>query len=73
MKVYRVVTERDGETTKKPGGTVTDIERMEYRYAAEDIDIVWEYCRAMVAEIDETIIAIIEEAPAITVLGEGEH
>ena len=70
MKVYRVVTERDGETTKQPGETVTDIERREYRYAAEDIGIVCDYSRAMAAEIDETIVGIVEEAPAITVLGE---
>ena len=67
MKVFRVVAEQDGKTTKAP--VRTEIIREESRYAAETIQEVWEKISWMLNRPDEfTIIAIIEEAPAITVL-----
>jgi len=68
MKVFRVVTERDGETTKQPGGSKTAILREEFRYAAEDIEQVWEALDYIRKDQDRTIIGIIEEAPAIQIL-----
>ena len=66
MKVFRVVTERDGETTKEPGKTSTEVIRSEYRYAADVIGQAWD--AAMSLPYDEQVIAIHEEHPAITVL-----
>ena len=68
MKVFVVITERDGDTTKSPGRTETEILRTERRFAAATIDDVWEE-RFSLAQ-DETIVAIYEEHPAIIVLGE---
>ena len=68
MKVYRVVTERDGRTTKEPGTTSTEIIREDWRYAADTIDQVWEAIAFWRNEPTFTVIAIIEEHPAITVI-----
>ena len=45
MKVFCVITERDGDTTKSPGRTETDIHRVDRRFAAETIERVWEEAR----------------------------
>ena len=66
LKVFRVVTERDGETTKESGERSTEIIRSEYRYAADAIGQVWE--AAMTLPDDEQVVAIYEEHPAITLL-----
>lgn len=68
LKVFRVVTERDGETTKEPGRTSTAIDRREFRYAAETMQDVWDEIAWMRNDPEETLIASIEEAPAITVV-----
>lgn len=69
MKVYRVVTEYpSGQIEKFPGGSSEKITREEFRYAAEDIELVWEALDYIRKDLDRTIIAIIEEAPAIMVL-----
>ena len=70
MKLFRVVTEKDGKIEKKPGETTTEIIRSEYRYAAENMAQVWEAIQWMERDDDlnQTIIAIVEDAPSITVL-----
>ena len=68
MKVYRVVIERDGETTKKPGETSTEIIRTEIRFAADEMEQVWVAMEKRLELGVETIIAIIEEHPAIIIL-----
>jgi len=68
MKVFRVVTERDGETTKEPGTISTEIVKSEYLYAAETIERVWKETEFLRDSIGHEIIAISEVAPAITVL-----
>ena len=69
MKVYRVVYEEDGETTAEQGKRSTEIRRVEVRYAANTINQVWEAIDWLLSDEERTIIAILEEAPAITVLG----
>ena len=69
MKIFKVVTERDGETTKSPGRSDTDVIHSEYRYAADTIDQVWAAANALVCDLDETIVLIFEEHPAVTILG----
>lgn len=71
MKVFCVITERDGDTTKSPGRTETDIHRVDRRFAAETIERVWEEARLLPE--DETIVAIYEEHPSIVVLHGGEQ
>ena len=68
MKVYRVVYEEDGETTTEPGKRATEIRRVDLRYAAEKINQVWEAIDWLLNDEERTVIAIVEESPAITVL-----
>lgn len=68
MKIFRIVIERDGATTTENGKTVTDIVREERRYAADTIDDVWNEIGWLRSDPDNTLIAILEEAPSITVL-----
>ena len=69
MKVFVVITERDGDTTKAPGRTETEIIRTERRFAAGAIDDVWDAAPRFVTS-DEDIVAIYEEHPQITILAE---
>lgn len=69
MKVYRVVTERDGETKKEPGKTSTELLREEHRFAAETMQEVWDAIDWLRNDPERVLLAVIEEAPAITVLG----
>lgn len=68
MKVFRVVTEYDGPTTKEPGRTSTEVVRREYRFAARNMQQVWKHIAWLRNDPECTIIALIEEAPSITVL-----
>ena len=68
MKVYRVVTERDGATTKEPGKVSVDLLREEFRYAADTMQEVWDAIEWMRNDPERAVLALIEEAPAITVL-----
>ena len=67
MKVFRVVTEYDGETTKCGGERSTEIKQREYRYAAETIQEVWVKMKILNEE-EETLVVIHEEHPAIIIL-----
>jgi hypothetical protein len=68
MKIFRVVTERDGQTTKEPGRVTTGIVREEFRYAATTIKDVWDAITWLHNDPERTLIALIEDAPSITVL-----
>lgn len=68
MKVYRVVTELDGETTKQPGRTSTELLREEHRFAAETMQEVWDAIDWLRNDTERVLLAVIEDAPAITVL-----
>ena len=68
MKVFRVVTERDGATTKELGKTSTELLREEHRFAAETMQEVWDAIDWLRNDPERTLLAMIEEAPAITVL-----
>ncbi len=73
MKVFRVVTERDGLTVKAPGVAETELKRCEYRYAAASIDEVWAAVMLWLApnrgsNLEETLLGIFEEHPEITIL-----
>jgi len=68
MKVFRVIIERDGKTRKVDGVKTTEIDRAEYRFAAETMEEVWEEILWIRDDVEKTLIAIVEEAPAITIL-----
>jgi hypothetical protein len=70
MKVYSLITERDGETTKAPGCSTTKLERTERLYAADSILAVWEYVHKaeVFSDYGETIISLSEVAPAIHII-----
>jgi hypothetical protein len=67
MKVFRVVTNRDGATSHVPGEVSTDILQIDRRYAARTIYDVIAKLPNLIPE-DEDLLAIIEEHPAIVVL-----
>lgn len=69
MKIFRVVTERDGATTKVPGEHTTEIVREELRYAADTMQEVWDEIAWIRNDPEKTLLAVHEEAPAVTVLG----
>ena len=70
MKVFLVITERDGEITKKLGETTTKIIKTERRYAAETIELVWEtiHEKPEFFGTDEELTCVYEEHSSITVL-----
>ena len=68
MKVYRVVTDRDGITSSEPGKRSTEIVREELKYAAETIQEVWDAIEWIRFDEERTLIAIIEEFPTITII-----
>ena len=71
MKLYSLITERDGETKKEPGCSTTKIERTERLYVAESIQAVWEYAHKaeVFSDYGEAIISLSEVAPAIHIIG----
>ena len=69
MKVFRVITEQDGATTRKQGETSTEIIRTEIRFAADNMEQIWKAMEKRIELGVETIVAIIEEHPAIIILG----
>lgn len=68
MKVFRVVTERDGRVMRAPGLSETEVKREEWRYAAEDIRDVWKIIQPFFDDPDCLVIAVHEESPAITII-----
>ncbi len=70
MKVFVVITERDGKINKKPGETTTEITKTSVRFAAQTIEQVWEKFKSMPMLDTEILTAIYEEHPAIVILNE---
>ena len=68
MKIFRVVTQRDGKTIKEPGIVETEIKQIDRRYAAETMQQVWEEIEYIRNDDEETLIAIIEEHSAISII-----
>jgi hypothetical protein len=68
MKVFRVVVERDGNTINEPGVVSTEVRQDNYRYAADTIEQVWDAIDWLRNDPERTVIAVVEEFPAITVL-----
>lgn len=73
MKVFRVIVERDGETTREPGKTSTEVIRDSYMYAANDINAVWDSIEWLRNDPERLVVAIVEEFPAITIIKEKEN
>lgn len=67
MKVFRLVTEQDGETTRESGGVSTKISRITRYFAANQMDTVYQAIPTHIA-IDETVVSIEEVIPALTIL-----
>jgi hypothetical protein len=70
MKVFVVLTQYDGETTKKPGETSTEVKKRERRFAAMTIEEVWKHHFNSPEFVDEgeELIAIYEEHGGLTIL-----
>jgi hypothetical protein len=72
MKTFRVVTERDGAITKRPGETITPIVRTDIRYCAESIDAVWEIIKNLRHDPDVTLVAIVQEDGEVIIVESGK-
>ena len=68
MQIFRVVTQRDWNTVKAPGVSETEIKQVDRRYAANTMQQVWDAIADIRNDPEETLIAVIEEHPAITIL-----
>ena len=68
MKLFRLITERDGATSREPGKVTTDVKREQFWYAAESADDAWSAAKLLCKITDSRLMALIEEAPLITVL-----
>lgn len=71
MKIFKALVQRDGQFAKTPVGCSTELETLEYYYAARTIEDVWAYTEFMRLDPDLSFIGIFESAPAIHVI-EGE-
>lgn len=70
MKLFQVIVERDGETTRRYGEGVsqTEIKRLEYWYVAEKITDIWDAIRPILDDQEQEVIAVIEHRPSVIVL-----
>lgn len=66
MKIYKVVIDSDGQTTKKPGEVSTEIIRTEMYFASNSIGMVFDV--ALRRAGDGEVVAVIEVIPSVTVL-----
>jgi hypothetical protein len=66
MKIYKVVIDSDGETTRKPGEVSTEIIRTEMYFAAKSISLVFD--AALKRAMDGEVVAVIEVIPSVTIL-----
>ena len=67
MRLFRVVTERDGSISKDGSRAVTDIERTSTLYASPSITVVWKEAKRCLINND-SILSIEEVAPAVFIL-----
>jgi len=70
MKIFRVLSEQDGETKKDQGKTTTDIHRTTRYFAADTIERVWDALEPVRNVGRETITEIAEVAPTIIILND---
>jgi hypothetical protein len=68
MNVYRVITDRDGPTTRTPGRTDTEIIRESHMYAAESMEQVWQAIEWLRQDHERTLVAIICDHEGVHVL-----
>ena len=68
MKLFRVLIDEKVEIKKEP-----EIVRKELRFAAYNIEDVWDKIEWIRDDEEQTVIAIIEDAPAIVVLPRKER
>lgn len=68
MKVFRVVTQRDGNTVKAPGVSETEIRQINRLYGADTMQQVWDEIESIRNDPEEDLIAIVEEHPAIQIV-----
>lgn len=68
MKVFRVVTQRDGVSTKEEGKSITEIFEEYFMYAASTIEDVWKEILWLRLDEEITVVSIAEVAPAISII-----
>lgn len=68
MKVFTVVYARDGATDFSDGKRSTEVIKVHQRFAANDIEEVWERIEDIRADPELELVAVYEEHPQITVI-----
>jgi hypothetical protein len=68
VKVYRVLLDRDSETTKEPGIAITKTQREDIFYAADTMEEVWDEIEWLRDDPNCNVVAIFEEYPSIHLL-----
>ena len=68
VKVFRVITEHEGNTVSAPGASKTEIIRQDHIYVAENMSDVWTDTLWLRSSGEYEIIAIIEEYPSCTII-----
>lgn len=67
MKVFRVITNKDGETIRKPGEVSTRVNEVNRYYVAETMGEVW-YKLPDDIPAEEEVIGVIEAISSVTIL-----
>lgn len=69
MKIFEVVTGRDGYTVRAPGVSETEVIREKLLFAANSIEEVWDYIKWIRDDPEQELLAIAEAAEAVTIIG----
>jgi hypothetical protein len=72
MKLFRVVFEKDGKTIKELGKTSAEIIRTEIFFVADTMDEVWQGIEFIRNDPEKTLIAVIEDQPAVFIIEKGK-
>jgi hypothetical protein len=68
MKIYKVIIDTDGETTKRDGEVSTEIVQTKMYFAAQSIGVVFDAAMRRAGDGDGDVVAVIEVIPSVTIL-----
>lgn len=68
MKLFQVVYEEDGATTREPGRVATEIRRCEMYYVADTLEQVWEEIEWLRRDHEREVVTVTQVLSAVSVL-----
>lgn len=71
MKIFKVITERDGIQHNSPGIITTEVMREEYFYVAKNMQDVWDGIEWIRNDEEKTLMCIQEWVGSATVISNG--